>query len=324
MAAATALRSRTQYGAKADGVTKDTAAIQAAIDACARQGGGTVTLTHGTYLSAPVVLKSNVTLDVAAGAILLGSPDHGDYPAITVFREPGRQSLISATDAHDIAITGQGIIDGNGESWWTDADGKRAQRGDGRGRVPPAADRVRSLPAYPHDGRDGAEFAQLADRALLFRRCGHPRHIKVLAPPNSPNTDAIDPFASSHVGIDHVTADTGDDNIAIKSGAINSPGPDDAARDITITDCIFLHGHGLSIGSELAGGAHDIHAERIIFNGTDQGIRIKANRDRGHDVSHISFRDIAMTGVKTAILISEYYPSMSNRRPAMRPRPSAG
>jgi polygalacturonase len=135
-------------------------------------------------------------------------------------------------------------------------------------------------------------------------------HIKVLAPPNAPNTDAIDPFASSHVRIDHVTADTGDDNIAIKSGAINSPGPDDAARDITITDCIFLHGHGLSIGSELSGGAHDIHAERITFTGTDQGIRIKANRDRGHDVSHISFKDIAMTGVKTAILISEYYPNV--------------
>src|SRR5580698_7760366 len=84
-----------QYGAKADGITKDSAAIQAAIDACAAKGG-TVTLTQGTYLSAPIVLKSNVTLDVAAGATLLGSPDHDDYPSTTVFRAPGRQSLISA------------------------------------------------------------------------------------------------------------------------------------------------------------------------------------------------------------------------------------
>src|SRR5215472_14402596 len=100
-----------QYGAKADGVTKDTAAIQQAIDACSAQGGGTVTLTHGTYVSAPIILKSNITLDVAAGATLLGSPDHGDYPAKTEFREPGRQSLISAAGAHDIAISGQGTID---------------------------------------------------------------------------------------------------------------------------------------------------------------------------------------------------------------------
>jgi hypothetical protein len=66
----------------------------------------------------------------------------------------------------------------------------------------------------------------------------------------------------------------------------------------------------LSIGSEIAGGAQNIHAERIHFKGTDQGIRIKANRDRGADVSNISFKDIDMVDVKTAILISEYYPKV--------------
>jgi polygalacturonase len=108
--------------------------------------------------------------------------------------------------------------------------------------------------------------------------------------------------------IDHVYADVGDDNIAIKSGIINSPGPDAPSKNITITDCEFMRGHGLSIGSEIAGGAQNIHAERIHFKGTDQGIRIKANRDRGADVSNISFKDITMEDVKTSILISEYYP----------------
>ena len=79
-----------KFGARADGKTKDTKAIQAAIDDCAAKGGGTVTLTKGTYVSAPIILKSNVTLDVAAGATLLGSPDHADYPQATVFRAPGR------------------------------------------------------------------------------------------------------------------------------------------------------------------------------------------------------------------------------------------
>jgi polygalacturonase len=136
------------------------------------------------------------------------------------------------------------------------------------------------------------------------------RDIKVLAPPDSPNTDAIDPFSSSNVVIDHVTADVGDDNVAIKSGRIASPGPDDASENITITDCVFLHGHGLSIGSELAGGARNIRAERIHFKGTDQGIRIKSNRDRGHDVSGLFFKDIDMEDVGTGILISEYYPQV--------------
>jgi polygalacturonase len=134
------------------------------------------------------------------------------------------------------------------------------------------------------------------------------RKIRILAPADSPNTDAIDPFSSSNVRIDHVLADVGDDDIAIKSGAIGSRGPDEPSRDITITDCVFLHGHGLSVGSEIAGGAHNIRAERIRFEGTDNGIRVKSNRDRGNDVGPLTFRDIDMTGVKNAVLISEYYP----------------
>jgi polygalacturonase len=134
------------------------------------------------------------------------------------------------------------------------------------------------------------------------------RNIRILAPEHSPNTDAIDPFSSSNVVIDHVYSDVGDDNIAIKSGMINSPGPDAPSRNIRITDCTFEHGHGLSIGSEIAGGARNIDAERIHFNGTDQGVRIKANRDRGSDVSNIVFKDMDMTDVKTPILITEFYP----------------
>ena len=80
------------------------------------------------------------------------------------------------------------------------------------------------------------------------------------------------------------------------------------SRNITITDCTFLHGHGLSIGSEIAGGVQNIRAERIHFEGTDNGIRVKANRDRGNDVSHLVFRDIEMKDVKNALVISEYYP----------------
>jgi polygalacturonase len=133
------------------------------------------------------------------------------------------------------------------------------------------------------------------------------RNLRILAP-KSPNTDAIDPFSSSNIVIDHVYSSTGDDNIAIKSGPIDSPGPDDPSKNITITDCTFENGHGLSIGSEIAGGVQNVHAERIHFKGTDQGIRIKSARDRGNDVSDISFKDITMDGVKTAVLITEYYP----------------
>jgi polygalacturonase len=115
------------------------------------------------------------------------------------------------------------------------------------------------------------------------------RNIKVLAPANSPNTDAIDPFSSSHVRHRSCLCRRGRRQHRHQVGPINSPGPDDPSRDVTITDCTFMHGHGLSIGSEIAGGAQNIRAERIHFEGTDNGIRVKANRDRGNDVSHLTF-----------------------------------
>jgi polygalacturonase len=297
------------YGAKADGVTKDTKAIQAAIDDCTKAtGGGTVRLSGGTFLSAPIVLKDNVTLDIATGATLMGSPDHDDYPQLEVFRAPGRQSLVSADHAKNIAITGGGVIDGNGDSWWTLARSTPGAGIVGQGVFRPRlvvfnyCQHIRMEGVTVQNSPSWQIVPYYSDDIVI-------RNIKVLAPVRSPNTDAIDPFSSSNIVIDHVYSDTGDDNIAIKSGEINSPGPDSPSKNITITDCTFDHGHGLSIGSEIAGGAQNIHAERIHFKGTDQGIRIKANRDRGNDVSNISYKDITMEDVKTAILITEYYPS---------------
>ncbi len=297
------------FGAKADGAAKDTQAIQSAIDSCARKGGGIVKLGSGTFLSGPIELKSNITLEVDRGATLLGSPDHQDYAPKTEFREPALQPLVSATGASNVSIRGEGVIDGAGDSWW-----KMARRFKDRGILGAGHPRPR-LVVFDHCRHIRVEgvtlqnspFWQLvpyySDDVLI-------RNIKVLAPADSPNTDAIDPFSSSNVTIDHVYADVGDDNIAIKSGVINSPGGDQPSRNIRISDATFIHGHGLSVGSEIAGGAQNITAERIHFKGTTNGIRIKANRDRGNDVSHLVFRDIEMQGVKTAILISEYYPKV--------------
>ncbi len=297
-----------KYGAKADGVTKDTKAIQAAIDDCSKaKGGGTVTLSGGTFVSAPIVLKDNVTLEIVKGATLLGSPDHEDYPQLEVFRAAGRQSLVSANHAKNIAITGGGVIDGNGQSWWTEA---RNTPGSGIVGVGVFRPRLVVFNYCQHIRMEGVTVQNSPSWQIIpyYSDDIVIRNIRVLAPYPSPNTDAIDPFSSSNMVIDHVFADTGDDNIAIKSGEINSPGPDSPSRNITITDCDFEHGHGLSIGSEIAGGAQNIHAERIHFKGTDQGIRIKSGRDRGNDVSNISFKDLTMEDVKTAILITEYYP----------------
>ena len=296
------------YGAKADGATKDTAAIQSAIDACEKKGGGTVELTAGTYVSAPIVLGSNITLHLDKGATLLGSPDHADYPAKIEFKLPDAQPLIGAIDAENVAITGEGTIDGNGESWW------KAARATGDHGILGNHPRPK-LVIFDHCKHVRVEGVTVQNSPMwhlvpYYSDDVTIRNVRILAPYPSPNTDAIDPFSSSHMLIEHVYSDVGDDNVAIKSGPINSPGPDSPSTNITIRDCTFMHGHGVSVGSELSGGAGNILAERIHFKGTDNGVRVKANRDRGHDVGHLVFRDLDMKDVKYAIIVSEYYPKV--------------
>ncbi len=296
------------YGAKADGHTKDTHALQEAIDACAAKGGGTVTLTSGTYLSAPIVLKSHITLRLERGATLLGSPDQSDYSETDVFRQRDRQSLITANNATGITISGEGTVDGNGEPWWEIIRAQKAAHKTERLERP-------RLVVFDHCSNillEGVTFQNSPSWQVVpyYSKDIIIRNIKVLAPANSPNTDGIDPFSSSRISIDHVLVDVGDDNVAIKSGQPGSPGPDDPSTDITIADCTFLHGHGLSIGSEIAGGVQNIHAARIHFKDTDNGVRVKSNRDRGGDIGNFEFHDLTMENVKVPLLISEYYPKI--------------
>jgi polygalacturonase len=296
-----------KYGAKGDGTTKDTVAVQKAIDACTEgKGGGTVEVPAGTFVIAPILLKSNMTLHLAKDATLLGSPDMADFPKGLFARHPTVQPLVSSLNAENITINGEGTIDGNGHIWWDYVRGVRNSGVLGTDHPRPMGVVFDHSKHIVMEGVtvQNAGFWQIVPyyaEDLVFR------NIRILAPP-SPNTDAIDPFSSSDIVIDHVFSSVGDDNIAIKSGEINSPGPDNPSKNIKITDCTFENGHGLSIGSEIAGGVQNVHAERIHFKGTDQGIRIKSARDRGNDVSNISYKDITMEDVKTAILVTEYYP----------------
>lgn len=252
-----------------------------------------------------------MTFDVEKDAVLLGSTDQGDYPKALEMRHQAVEPLLSVTNATNVTIQGGGVIDGQGRVWWDYVKGVKNEGVLGTDHPRPM------LLFIDHSKHVNVEDVTIQNSGfwqvvpyysddLVFR------NLRILAPQRgAPNTDGIDPFSSSHVLIDHVFASTGDDDVAIKSGSINSPGPDAPSREITITDCEFEAGHGLSIGSEIAGGVQNVHAERIHFKGTDQGIRIKSNRDRGNDVSGLTFRDITMEDVRTAIVISEYYPKLA-------------
>jgi len=276
----------------------DTVTIQKAIDDCA---GKTIVRLEGKgkFISGPLILRSHTVLEIAAGTTLEASQNHNDYPLMEVFRKQGRHPLLLAKEVENITIRGGGVIDGRGESWWP-------MHGT-------SVDIRPCLIVFDHCSKilmenvtvQNSPFWQIVpyySEDITFR------NMKILAPAREGhNTDGIDLFSSKNVLVDHVTIDTGDDNIAVKSGHPGSAGPDTPSEDIRIVDCTFLHGHGLSVGSELAGGAKNITAERITFDGTEQGVRIKSGRDRGAAIGGFSFRNITMKNVGTAIMLTEYY-----------------
>jgi polygalacturonase len=299
-------------GAKGDGKTKDTAVIQAAIDSCASKGGGDVRFAAATYLSAPLTLRSHVHLVLQKDAVLLGSSDVADYPV----RDDAnwrRVSLLHADKVTDIGISGEGTVDGNGQGWWT----RQLTRVKGAPEDPRPM-----LVDITNSNKiliEGVTIQNSPQYNIITFGCDGltVRNVRILNPgKGAPNTDGIDPLSTSHVLIEHAYIDTGDDNVAIKSGLVGRDNPLVPSSDIVIRDCTFVNGHGLSIGSETAGGVKNVTVERVSFKGTRQGIRIKSARGRGNDIGNFVYRDITMDGVETPIQITMCYTDCKPDMPA--------
>jgi polygalacturonase len=137
--------------------------------------------------------------------------------------------------------------------------------------------------------------------------------VTIVSPATAANTDGIDPSRCVNVTITNCTIDTGDDNIAIKSGE-KVPGREFACENIVVTGCLFLHGHGVSIGAETVGGVRGLVVKNCRFGNTENGIRIKSRRDRGGVVQDITYADLIMTNVFPAISIAAYYQDSSQAK----------
>lgn len=297
-------------GAFGDGKTLDTSAIQRALDDCGRAGGGTVLFPEGVYLSKPIVLRNNTTLEFAQGATLKAT----DAPADFVDPErPGSfrafVPFIGGKDLTNITITGPGTIDGSGMRWWGPA--REAKRTN---HVNPGY----TLPRPKMIVLTRCHNLRVTNITLINSPCFHlvPSdcdgvlidHVNITAPADSPNTDAIDPSNSRNVLITHCRLDVGDDNVAIKANRNSSSSP--ACEDITVSDCVMLHGHGMSIGSETSGGVRNVKVMRCDFQFTENGLRIKSPRGKGGLVEDISYSDITMKDVVPAITFTCYYPKI--------------
>jgi len=337
-------------GARGNGSTLNTRVINRTINKLHASGGGTLFFPAGTYLTGAIRMKSNITIELSAGATLLFSDDFDNYLPFVEMRYEGvvMQSfhpLIYAVDAENITIKGEGKLDGQGQKWWDEFNRVVADLRENGVRdinkYQPMWDKANDVQALYNETNE--DYVRTLQRRF-FRppfiqmiRCNNIRiegvtivnspfwtinpefseNIKILGVniinPKSPNTDGINPSSCRNVLIANCFISVGDDCITIKSGR-DGQGRRYAvpSENITITNCIMLSGHGgVVIGSETSGSVRNIVISNCIFDGTARGIRLKSSRGRGGVVENIRISNIVMRNIqREAVILDLKYSNM--------------
>ncbi len=330
-----------QAGAKTDGKTINTTLINQTIDRLEKGGGGTLFFPAGKYLTGPIRMKSNITLELEAGATLLFSTNFDDYLPFVEVRHEGVMMksfspLIYATDAENITIKGEGTLDGQGKAWWDEFfkvlidlrdNGKRDVN-----KYQPMFDKENDVEKIAAETNQ--DWHGTLDRRF-FRppfiqpiRCKNVRieGVKIVNSPfwtinpefcdnvtvdgvtihnvPSPNTDGINPESCRNVHISNCHISVGDDCITIKSGRdLQARNLAAPCENITVTNCTMLSGHGgVVIGSEMSGSVRHVTISNCVFEGTDRGIRLKSTRGRGGVVEDIRVSNVVMKDIKKEAL----------------------
>ncbi|HEX2205075.1 MAG TPA: glycoside hydrolase family 28 protein [Longimicrobium sp.] len=334
----------TRYGAVGDGRTDCTAAFRDAIAACASAGGGRVVVPEGRFLTGPIHLRSNVNLHVVRGGTIAFSQDPRAYlPAVFTRWEGmemmGYSPLIYAFEQENVAITGEGTLDGQADEthWWPWKGAWKTHPEWARGPTQKAArDRLIAMveEGVPVERRVFTEGAYLRPQFIQPYRCRgvliedvtivnspmweiHPvlcenvvvRGVQVRS--HGPNNDGCNPESCRDVLIEGCTFDTGDDCIAIKSGRnadgrrINAP-----SENIIVRECRMKDGHGgVTLGSEISGHVRHVFVERCEMDSPnlDRALRFKNNALRGGVLEHVYVRDVAVGEVADAVLSVDLY-----------------
>ena len=271
----------TSFGAVGNGSTDNAGSIQNAINAAASVGGGTVIVAAvgvlTNYLSGPLNLSNNVCLQINGGTKLQMLP-------MSSWVNPGT-NFINGSKVHDTAITGSGIIDGQGTNWWSPLAPTRPTLINFSGSTNVLIQNVtlQNPPTFHVVIKGGDVNVTI-------------QGITINSPFDSHNTDGID-IGSTNALIRNCIINDGDDNIAFGSGS----------SGVTISNCAFGVGHGLSIGSSTSGGINNLIVSNCTWNGTEYGIHIKSDRGAGGVVQNLTYRDLTMTNVNFVVAIYAYY-----------------
>ena len=324
------------HGAVGDGEKLCTEAFAKAIDACVRAGGGRVLVPKGIWLTGPIHLKSNIELHVSEGAEIRFSQRYEDYLPVVLIQRGGVQCynyspLIYAIDCENIAVTGEGTLDGQGEKWWEFF------------KHQPGMKRLFEAPAkgIPVEKRvfgtveDGVRppFVQffrcknvLLEGFTIKRSpswCLHPvycenlivRKLRVLTR-GIPNGDGIDPDSCKNMLIEHCYFDTGDDCVILKAGRdeeaweIGIP-----CENIVVRHCHMKHGHaGFGVGSEMSAGVRNVYVHDCHFEATHTGVNLKSRRGRGGVVENVWVENVRIGRKESSEPSSTEFADKSPRR----------
>jgi polygalacturonase len=316
------------YGAKGDGKTVDTAAIQKAIDAAAKSGG-TVAFKPGVYLTGAIFLKSGTRLRIDEGVELRGARDLAAYP-IMATRVAGIEmkwpaALINVYEQSDVKISGKGTVDGDGKIWWDKYWKMRREEYEPKGlrwAVDYDCQRPRLIQIYKSSNVDLQGLTLKRSGFWTVHIC-YSRQVTVdgatirnNAPEGKgPSTDGIDIDSSSDVTVEHCDIECNDDAICLKAGRdadglrVNRPTEKIVIRDSTVRGGAA----GVTFGSETSGGIRNVEAYRIhVLAGVSNGILFKSASTRGGTIEDIFLHDFDMQGVGSAISVAfNWNPSYS-------------
>ena len=319
-----------EVGGIGDGVTLCTEAFEKGISKLSKAGGGRLTVPEGVWLTGPIMLKDNIELHLEKNALVVFSPDK----SLFLDKNPNASRVypcIRASKRTNIAITGQGILDGNGQQWRPVKRGKVSdvewkQYMEMGGQVTEKGDLW-----YPWHMKNG--YADIADdpvkqesmRNDLIRLTDcknvliegviiqnapkfhlHPCYcenviidgVTVRSEWNVQNGDGIDLSDCHQALIVNSTVSVGDDGICMKSGKPSKSHAISGCEDIIVQDNVVNHAHGgFVFGSETAAGMRRMVVRHNTFSGTDVGLRFKSSLDRGGRSEKIFISDIMMNDI---------------------------
>lgn len=332
----------TDYGAVAGGTQDALPAIRAAIDKCTFEGGGRVVVPKGKFFcKGPVVLKSNVNLHLEKGSELIFSSDESDYLPAVLTRWEGTElynysPLIYAYGVKNIAITGSGVLNGQGSK--NIATWKPRQKPDQRRlremgtNLVPVNERLfgkGSLirPAFVEPVAcsnvliEGVTIIDAPFWVIHPLLCENVTVRGVRVDSTNDNNDGCDPESCLNVLIENCYFRTGDDGIAIKSGRDNDAWRvGQPTQNVIIRNCVFDSKiNGLCIGSEISGGVRNVFVENVEIKNSTDAIYFKSNKDRGGYITNINIRNVKVGDVRSTLVKFEpdYKSESKNNYPTL-------